>query len=211
MLTPLSGIYFIDITRVLCYIKTMQASKAYDHLAEVYLDSAKKNPQVKRQPAKKFLFIPIGIIVVFLISISAFALLQKKAVLATGAKEFALIIEPALAIINFDFFFAKKESLSYDLAGADLRNYEYLVFSLRYPGSDNGLHLRLELSNQRGERAEFYLQDVPGSWREFKIGLADFSGMSSRANMAELKFTLEDWNVKEQVGRVFIENIRFLK
>jgi hypothetical protein len=73
------------------------------------------------------------------------------------------------------------------------------------------LHLRVELRNRYGEESEFYLREVSGRWYDFKVDLDDFKDISNWSNMSELRFVIEDWNTRVKKGRIYIDNVRFVK
>lgn len=190
----------------------MRSREVYEHLAQIYLDNAADRKKKSRPQRKLFFkyFLPaISIIIIAGLVFALSSLIRKEE--AATKKDFALVIEPGLTRINFDFNLAKKETLSYNLSDSDLRNYKVLSFFARTANPKDKLHLRVELSNKFGELSELYLEDISAKWQDFKVNLADFKKINNWSSLSELKFVLEDWNTKEKKGRVYIDNIRFLK
>jgi len=61
------------------------------------------------------------------------------------------------------------------------------------------------------EKSEVYFKDIPHRWHEYRINLCEFKNVSDWSEMTNLLFTIEEWNVKEKRGVVFIDNVRLLK
>jgi hypothetical protein len=188
----------------------VKQKEVYDYLAKVYLDEASKRrePRPKRRPIFIYAYVGLSLILIAGLTIALFSLIRQK---GAAKKDFALIIEPGLTRISFNFDLAKKETLSYNLDDLNLRNYKALGFFVRTANPKHELHLRIELRNRYGEKSEFYLSDISGRWYDFKVDLADFKDITNWSNMSELRFVIEDWNTRVKKGRVYIDNVRFVK
>ncbi|MFH1578114.1 MAG: hypothetical protein ABIC18_03475 [Candidatus Omnitrophota bacterium] len=200
----------IDRTYVLCYIEDMHRKEVYEHLAQIYLGASnnKRKTPIQRAPLFKYLFALSLIVIASLVFVLGnVSRNQRPAV----NKEIALVIEPGLTQMNFDFNLAKKEILRFDLAGLNLAEYESLKFLARKVDVSGNLHLHLGLRNRLGESSEFYLKDISGQWHDFKIALADFKGITEWSDMAELEFVIEAWNTNAKNGKLYIDTVRFLK
>jgi len=193
----------------------MQPSEAYKHLGDVYFNSARNNDSKnkKRFPKpKKRNFIYLIIFCIIIASGSALItnrFLQEKA--PSAKKDIALIIEPNLSRLDYDFSLGKKGRLSFDIDNLGLRQYKFLAFLARTGSPKQELYLRVELTNRLFETSEFYIKGISSRWKEFRVNLADFEKITDFSKMFRLEFTIEEWNAKEKQGRVYIDNVRFLK
>ncbi|MFH1678878.1 MAG: hypothetical protein ABH914_04605 [Candidatus Omnitrophota bacterium] len=194
----------------MCYKKYMQKKEIYEHLADIYLSTSNKNkkPRFLKKPANRYIF-AAGIFLMLCITLLLNTHIHNRGF--TANKDIALIIEPSITWINFNFDSAKKEVLNFNLAGLNLKEYKSLGFALRNATPKTNLHLRVELRNGFGESAELYLKDISSRWRDFEFGLAEFKNITVWSNMSELMFVIEEWNTEGKTGKVYIDNVRFLK
>ena len=194
-----------------CVIKKLEMVKKdiYEHLADIYLDasSAKKRKKAKKYPRKfKPLFF-ISILAILLLAVSLFASLKGKNTFLNS--EIALIVSPEAVKINFHFDPARKETYSLDLNKLNLQRFRTLAFSARRSDLKDNIALRIEFTNAFKERAEVYLKDIPHRWQDYKISFSEFKNISDWSNMIGLAFIMEEWNVKEKRGVVYLDNVRF--
>ncbi|MDD5431516.1 MAG: hypothetical protein PHO70_00795 [Candidatus Omnitrophica bacterium] len=187
----------------------MDKKEIYEHLAKIYLDaSAKKKKKIKTFP--KFFTHIIVVVVVIVFASSLFSLkffLKKK----PNKTEIALIVLPEATKINFHFNPAKKEVLNISLNKLNLSRYNSLVFSVKNTNYRDKISLRVEFSNSFKEKSEIYFKEIPHKWQEYRINLAQFKGVNDWTEMSDLSFCVEEWNVLEKKGVVFIDNVRFVK
>jgi len=181
----------------------------YEHLADIYLDASsnKKIKKAKKYPRKfKSLFF-ISSAVILLLAASLFTSLKGKNTFLNS--EIALVVSPEVVKINFHFDPARKETYSLDLNKLDLRRFKTLSFSAKRSDFKDNIALRIEFTNAFKEKSEVYLKDIPHRWQDYKISFSEFKNISSWSNMAGLAFILEEWNVKEKRGVVYLDNVRF--
>ena len=185
----------------------MDKKDIYEHLAKIYLDaSSKRKKKAKRYPRfKKFFF--IGVAFIFGLAIFLFFSLNKNKLNA----EIALILQPDVVKINFNFNPAKKEIYSVNLNQLDLTRFKTIGFNVKKANYKDNIHLRIEFMSTFKEKSEIYLKNIADKWQEYKISFSDFKKISDWSNMITLSFGIEEWNVKEKKGIVYIDNIRFLR
>ncbi|MBI4972980.1 MAG: hypothetical protein HZC16_04085 [Candidatus Omnitrophica bacterium] len=186
----------------------MDKKDIYEHLANIYLDaSLKKKNKAKEHQAVKGLFF-LSLAVIFGLSGILITVLRKKEPLNT---EVALVLLPEAAKINFHFNPAKKETYTINLNKLDLSQYKTLGFSAKKSFYADKLSLRIELASIFREASEIYIRDIPVKWQDYKIELPNFKKISDWSEMVRLSFIVEEWNVGEKKGVVYIDNVRFLK
>lgn len=187
----------------------MDKKDIYEHLAKIYLDaSSKKKNKSKGYP--KFLKSAILSAVILIFSSGAWFLsaLQKD---NPYNSEVHLVLSPDVFKINFDFNPAKKEIYYLHLNNLNLDKYKALGFAIKKQNSGDVIALRVEFITAFKERGEVYLKDIPHKWQEHKINLAQFKGISDWSEIAQLAFTVEEWNTKEKKGFVYIDNVRVIR
>lgn len=188
----------------------MDKKDIYEHLAKIYLDasSGKKKKSAAQPRTFKNHFI---VSIVFIIALSAFSLkaLQNKG--RPLSSEIALVLLNEPAKINFHFDPGKKEIFSLNLNKLNLTKYNSLGFALKRANYQDTISVRVEFTNAFKEKSEVYFKDIPHKWRDYTISLSEFKSVSDWSEMAILSFTVEQWNVKEKRGVVYVDNIRLLK
>jgi hypothetical protein len=98
----------------------------------------------------------------------------------------------------------------FKLGGVDLSNYKYLILWVK-GDEKRGFtqHFKIELKNGRGEKGIYYLTGIDNRWKEFKIPLNKFMGISSFDDMQEMVFVFEDWRVSKKEGTLYVDDIYF--
>jgi hypothetical protein len=187
----------------------MDKKDIYEHLAKIYLDASSRKKKKTRGYPKVFKN-PFFISLVF---VSAFAFIlfsnfQKKKALNC---ELALVLLADTAKINFHFDPARKETYTIHLNKLNLMRFRALAFSVKKANYENIISLRVEFTTPFRERSEIYFKDVPHKWQDYKINLYEFKGISDWSEMSNLTFAIEEWNVKEKRGVVYIDNVRLLR
>jgi hypothetical protein len=187
----------------------MDKKDIYEHLANIYLDaSLKKKKKGKENNYFKKLFFG-SLAVIFGLSIFMFGSAYFNRPARTSYV--SLVLYPDTVRINFNFGPAKKEICSIGLNKLNLSRYKALSFSLKKNNYFDKIALRVEFTNPYNESSHLYLTDIPADWKEYKINLAQFKGISDWTEMSNLSFIIEEWNAKEKKDIVYIENIRVLR
>jgi len=187
----------------------MEKKDIYEHLAKIYLDASIKRKNKTQEHTKLFrnLFVT-SVVLIFVMGVFlAFNLSQTKGL----NSQTALVLQPDAVKLNFHFDPAKKELYSISLNSLNLNKYKTLAFSAKKVNYKDNIAMRIEFINTFKEQSEFYLKNIPLKWQEFKIDLAKFKTLSNWSEMFKLDFVVEEWNVKEKKGVVYLDNIRFLK
>ena len=187
----------------------MDKKDIYEHLAKIYLDasSKKKKKSKARLPFFRKPFFIIGVSVFAFGAFFFFAFNRKH----TLKSEIALLLQTDAAKINFHFDPAKKETYSLDLNKLDITRFKALGFSVKKVNSTGMISLRVEFINDFKEKSEVYFRDIPFRWQDYKIELSKFKNIGDWSSMVHLAFIVEEWNVKEKKGIVYIDNVRLLR
>ena len=190
----------------------MNKKEIYEHLANIYLDASSKSSKKKQRfsyfskPAQKMLL--VGLVMV--LGLGSFVTYSHiKSYNQPG--QIALFLYQDTAKINFNFDPARKEVFSLDLKQLNLSRYKTLAFTIKKNNPKDIISLRVEFTNRFNEKSEFYIKDVSGKWLDKKIDFKSFAKMNDWTQMKELAFSVEEWNVRDKSGIVYLDNIRTLK
>ena len=144
----------------------MDKKDIYEHLAKIYLDASSKTKRKKKSKVHAFLW--RNIILASIVAVALFGL-ALRAIISRNTpdpSQIALVLSHEAVKINFNFDPAKKESYTLDLNRQNLSRFKALGFSIRKVNPKDTLSLRVEFTNSFKERAEAYVRDIPGHWRE---------------------------------------------
>lgn len=187
----------------------MDKKDIYEHLAKIYLDASSKRTkkQKKLNP-----FVRQGLFVVAALCAGISIFFASKIIYHNPANgEIALYFTHDAVKINFNFDPAKKEAYTVTLNQLDFKRYKDLAFTVKKASFSDKITLRVEVVNAYQEKAEVYVRDIPHRWKDYRVSLADFKGISDWTEMAKLSFVVEEWNTKNKHGVVYIDNVRLLK
>jgi len=188
--------------------RKMDKKEIYEHLAKIYLDaSLKKGKRHKNYPVFKNLFFSSLAVILLLSGFLVSNLGRNKGL----NSEVALILQPDIAKINFNFNPAKKEAYTINLNKLNLSKYTSLAFQVKKTNFKNNLAMRVEFTSPFKERSEIYIREIPTRWKSYDLNFSDFKSITDWSEMSELSFTVEQWNTKEDHGVIYIDNVRFLK
>lgn len=187
----------------------MDKKEIYEHLAKIYLDASSKKK--KRTKTHLRLYNNLFIIALVLIIGTGTAVVSFSSKKNNHPSETALFITNEPSKINFNFNPAKKESYIINLNRLNLSHFKELAFSVKNTDSKDIVSLRIEFTNAFKEKSEVYLKNVPAKWQEFKIAFLDFKNITNWSDMANISFSVEEWNAQKDKGVLYIDNIRFLK
>jgi hypothetical protein len=182
----------------------------YEHLADIYLDASSNKKKKSKKYQKNFspLFsVSAGIILLLTVTL----LINSKVKNRTLNSEIALVVSSDPIKINFNFDPAKKEVYSLSLNKLDLRRFKALAFSAKRANFDDNISLRIEFTNGFREKSEVYIKDLPHKWHNYKIDFSQFKNIGDWSTMTSLAFVVEEWNVKEKNGIVYLDNVRFAR
>lgn len=196
----------------------------YEHLADIYWDASskeKKNKSTQPYPKifKNLFFISIAIIfslttlLIFMFSSNknkyVFTNLQGDRPISS---ELALVLQPDIVKINFNFDPAKEEIYSLNLNGLDLVKFKALGFSVRKANYQDKIILKVEFTNTFNKKSEIYLNEIPAyKWRDYKISFGEFKDINDWSSMLNLAFIVQEGNTKDKRGVVYLDNVRFLR
>ena len=188
----------------------MDKKDIYEHLAKIYLDASqkKKKKSKKHWRFKNLFFIGIAFFFGLALFLSINSINNRKKAINS---EFALVIQPNIAKVNFNFDPAKKEIYSIYLKNLDVAKFKAISFSVKKASFKGSISLRVEFTNSFKEKSEIYLKDISHKWKDYRIPLSDFKNIKDWSRMSSLAFIVEEWNAKEDHNIVYIDNIVLLR
>jgi hypothetical protein len=203
----------VDIDSVLCYKKDeMEKKDIYEHLAKIYLDTPlrrEQNTKEKPRESKHIVFIGIGVVLVVFLFLVSFALTRGKNIPVTS--HVSHVLHPEVIKIGFNFNPSQKQLFTINLNKQNLVFYKVLEFSGKKSNYMDSLALRVEFVNSFNERSEVYIKDLSSKWQAFKINLDDFKNINDWTEMSSVSFIIEEWNVLNKDGAVYLDNVRLLR
>jgi len=189
----------------------MDKKAIYDHLAKIYLDASSKSSRNKKKLTFKLDFIRpsllVSIVLISGISALIFDGIHKHNPLNS---ETALYLQDSPAKINFNFNPAKKEIYTLNLNRLDLGRFKSLAFSVKKTFFRDNINLKVEFVNAFREKSNMYIRNIPYRWQEYRINLSDFKDISDWSIITALSFIVEEWNVIDKQGVIFVDNVRLL-
>lgn len=186
----------------------MDKKEIYEHLAKIYLDASSKRKKKSARPPKVF---KNTLLIIILLSIPTIILSLHFFKNKPLNSKIALILCPEAVKMNFNFDPAKKEIYSLDLNKLDLSRFKALGFAVKKTNYKDNIALRVEFTSRFKERAEVYFKDIPHRWQDYQINFSEFKNIKKWSQMLSLSFIVEEWNVKEKRGVVYIDNVRVIR
>jgi hypothetical protein len=191
----------------------MDKKDIYEHLAKIYLDTTpatgKKKAALSTAKRKRvYLFAAIP----FIAGILIFPLLvsfRGHPILPFSST--SMLISADTIKMAFDLETAKKQAYELNLKELNLNDYKVLAFALRDSNYNDTLSFRVEFTNAFKERSEIYVTGISNKWKECRLNLADFKGITDWSEMNGMSFVVEEWNTRDRKGIIFIDDVRFLK
>ena len=148
----------------------MDKKEIYEHLAKIYLDASSKTSKKKKKSKARLHLLRNAGLVIILAAFAAFLFNSFKQ--RAFKSEFALVLLPDSAKINFHFDPARKETYSLALNKLNLMQYKALGFLAKNVDYNNSVSLRVEFVNAYKEKSEVYVRGIPHKWQEYKINLS---------------------------------------
>lgn len=186
----------------------MDKRDIYEHLARIYLDaSSKKKKRVILEPRVVKSIVVASVIVV--VGITGILIYQSRGKEVFGS-EVSLVLATNVLRLNFNFDPAEKEVYTLDLKNLDVSRYKKLTFSVKKAKRNDTISLRVEFNNAFNEKGVVYLKNIPYQWKEYTIDLSEFSGISDWSDMTGILFAIEEWNVRDTQGVVYIDDVRLI-
>lgn len=189
----------------------MEKKEIYEHLAQIYLDASTSTKHKKKKSVS--FFQPVFFVTVALFIGAAFFVARgvghtKKSSLNS---QHQMILADEAIRLSYNFDPARKAAYSLQLNRMSLNRFKALSFSLKKAYPQDQFSLRIEFTNVFKESSEIYIKDIAGGWQQYRILLSQFKGISDWSEMANLSFSIEEWNSKEKKGIVYIDNLKFLE
>jgi hypothetical protein len=190
----------------------MDKKDIYEHLARIYLDASKssKNKRKKKKPDSHLFKNLFFISTLFIVTLSTGLFLSFKRHNLFSSSVTLTLLSDAIKI-NFHFDPAKKETYTLCLNKLDLTRFKELAFSAKKTDYKNKITLRVEFFNSFKEKSEIYFRDIPPKWQDYRVQLSGFRRISDWSQMSFLTFTVEEWNVQDKKGIVYIDNVILIR
>lgn len=189
----------------------MTRDEIYDHLAQVYLGKRKKADSKKKRALNAWLV--INALIMVIIFSSAFygltAFFTQKDLLSPSNIVFSLHSGLVSLDYNFDGDFPPSKSFSLAVPLMDAAKYRNLRFSVRAKDGGNPGTVKVVIQSRRNEISAYYIQGIDGDWQDYSIPLAQFKRISDWADLKDISFVLESWNMENKKGVLLIEDICF--
>ena len=189
----------------------MNRDEIYDHLAQVYL--GKKN-SVQETKKKKLnaAWLMTNIMITLVILASSFygltAFLKRQEVDFKNKIVYSLNNNPIHIAYDLDYPYPPIKTFSLMIPSKDVSKFSKVNISIR--GMDQGYPgvVKMVLSNQKNEKATYFIQDVGLGWQKVSIPLSKFN-LTDFTSITDLSFVLESWNVRSKKGTVLLDEVSF--
>ena len=100
----------------------------------------------------------------------------------------------------------------FKLNGIDITPYKFLNISIKGDKKKGFTEvMKLELKNKEGEVGIYYITGIEDKWKNFKIPLEEFIGITDFSKMSEFVIVFEDVKATKKKGTIYIDNIYFSK
>ena len=189
----------------------MTRDEIYEHLAKVYLGKRETVAEAKKKKAVNQSWLMINIAVTALILVSTVYGFTAFLTRRTGLNnQVFYALNNNLVRVRYDLNdpFPSTKTFSITIPDKDASKYSKLNLSVRgmdgaYPGV-----VKLIVSNQKNEKAIYYIQNVSPQWQKIcipfeKLNLTDWT------SVREVAFVLEAWNVDFRRGALLIDDLSF--
>ena len=190
----------------------MEKNEVYDYLAKVYLDKQPPAKSKKEAPNKKYLWLFLILSTIVLAATVIYKAHPRK---FFKVNTYSLSLSTGNELIkikyNFDNSTTKKEGYTITLSHLNADNFEALEFQGRALSKKNLPKLRVELENDIKETASYYLKALDNKWKNFRIALEDFKGITQWNSLKRISFIVEEWNVENKNDSIYIDEIRLVK
>lgn len=189
----------------------MNRDEIYDHLAKVYLGKKNSIQETKKKKINSA-WLAMNIFITLLILASSFygltAFLNRQQLDLKNRIVYSLNNNPIRIAYDLGYPYPPVKTFSLAVPTKDISKFRKLNISIRgmeagYPGV-----VKLTLSNQKNEKATYFLQDIGQEWEHLSIPI-DKIRLTDMTNVTELSFVLESWNVQNKKGIVLVDEISF--
>ncbi len=189
----------------------MNRDEIYDHLAKVYLGKKNSVQETKKRKLNSA-WLAMNIVITLIILASSFygltAFLNRQQLDLKNRIVYSLNNNPIRISYDLGYPYPPVKTFSLAVPSKDISKFRKLNISIRgmeagYPGV-----VKLTLSNQKNEKATYFLQDIGLEWEHLSIPL-DKIRLTDMTNVTDLSFVLESWNVQNKKGIVLVDDISF--
>jgi hypothetical protein len=194
----------------------MDKKEVFDYLAKTYLSSSHKDTLTRTPPPKRFHYRGMLLIALFFMLVAGSTFLYSSLTPQKGFsfREHSLSLTPAdiPIAVNYDFTGTsdvKQSRYAFNFNPADVKDFAFLMLSMKQSHPKGALSVRVDMNTKRNEHDTFYVRNVGNSWKRFMIPLSEFKGISDFSDIVQLSFAIEEWNVEQKSGTLFIDNVGF--
>jgi len=189
----------------------MTRDEIYEHLAKVYLGKRESVAEQKKKKAVNQSWLMINIVITAVILVSTVygftAFLARRGGLNN---QVFYELNNSLVKVSYDLNepYPSTKSFAISVPDKDASKFSKLNMTIRgmngaYPGV-----VKLVVSNQKNEKATYYIKDVGADWQRVSIPLEKLN-LTDWTTVREVAFVLEAWNMDFRRGAVLIDDISF--
>ena len=190
----------------------MTRDEIYDHLAQVYLGKRENAVEKKAGQHRSHVWLVINIVTTAFILASVVygltAFFAKRNDEFKSRIIYALSNSPIRLAYNVGGEYPQVKDLTIEIPRVDVSKFSRVNLSLK--GQDGGGPgmLKVVLTNDKQEKASYYLQGIKSRWQDYSISFDELN-LTDWKTLKEISFVVEAWNADKQSGAVFIDNISF--
>ncbi len=190
----------------------MTRDEIYDHLAKVYLGKRESAVDNKAAKNKSHVWLVINIVTTaFILASIVYGLTAFFAKRNDELKSriiFALNNSPIHLAYCVGGEYPQVKNLTIEMPEVDVSKFTRLNLSLRGQEGGNPGTLKVVLTNEKLEKASYYLQGIKDRWQDYSVSFDELN-LTDWSTLKEISFVVEEWNADKQKGAVFIDNISF--
>ena len=190
----------------------MTRDEIYDHLAKVYLGKRESSAEIKAAQRKSHIWLVINIVTTaFILASVVYGLTAFFAKHNDGLKSrviYALNNSPIRLSFAVGGDYPQVKDLTIGMPRVDVSKFSRMNLSLKGQDGGNPGMLKVVLTNDKAERASYYLQGIKARWQDYSIPFDELD-LTDWKNLKEISFVIEAWNAEKQAGAVYIDNISF--
>ena len=187
----------------------MTRDEIYEHLAKVYLGK-RDNVQQNNKKRLNAWFVINAVITVIILASTFYgftAFLTRRGELKNSII-YSLNNNPIRISYNLNDPYPQSEAFTLMVPHMDVSKYHQLNLAIRGMAEDSLGAVKIVVTNERNEKAAYFLQNIRSSWQKFNIPFTELN-ITDWTNITNVAIILESWNVSSKKGTVLIDDISF--
>ncbi|MBF0485787.1 MAG: hypothetical protein HQL16_04655 [Candidatus Omnitrophica bacterium] len=190
----------------------MTRDEIYDHLAKVYLGKRESVIETKPLRKKSHVWLVINVVITSFILASVVygltAFLTKRNDLLKSRVIYSLNNSPIRLFYSVGGDYPQVKDLTIPLPVVDVSKFSRINLSLKGMPNGNPGMLKVVLTNEREEKASYYLQGIKTRWQDYSISFDELN-LTDWKSLKDISFVVEAWNAEQLNGSVLVDNISF--